>query len=66
DVRSVLRRLNMDTAGMEKLLIDKARVWLEAGSCFGASGEGFLRMNIGCSRVLLRQALEKIKTVLVE
>jgi cysteine-S-conjugate beta-lyase len=64
DLRPVCRRLSTDSASLERLLIDKAGVWLEAGSIFGSSGEGFLRMNIACSRALLAQALEQVATVL--
>ncbi len=64
DLRTIRDRLRTDSMGIEKLLIDHAGVWLEAGSRFGDSGEGFLRMNIACSRELLREALEKMATVL--
>jgi cystathionine beta-lyase len=65
DLRTIQDRLRTDSVGLEKLLIDHAGVWIEAGSRFGDTGEGFLRMNIACSRALLQEALEKIAKVLV-
>ncbi len=61
DVRHVLQSLHTDSAGLEGLLVEKAGVWVEAGSLFGNSGEGFLRVNIACSRNLLQEALERIE-----
>lgn len=64
DVRPLLARLGIDSAALERLLVDKAGVWIEAGSLFGPSGEGFMRVNIACPPALLLKALEKIAAVL--
>ncbi len=45
-------------------LTDKAKVWLNPGTMYGAqSGEGYLRINIACPRSLLIEALQRIATV---
>jgi cystathionine beta-lyase len=64
DFRPILSRLGTGSAALERLLADKAGVWIEAGSLFGPSGEGFMRINIACARPLLLEALEKIAIVL--
>ena len=40
---------------------DKAKVILSNGAGYGPGGEGFVRMNVGCSRATLNQALERIE-----
>ena len=58
------RKLGLDKAGMERLFLHEARVFIEDGSIFGAEGAGFQRMNIACSRSLLKEALARIATAL--
>lgn len=48
---------------IEKLLIE-ARVLLNSGTMYGAAGEGFIRMNIACPKVSLREALMRMLPVL--
>ncbi|MEW5718642.1 MAG: PatB family C-S lyase [Chloroflexota bacterium] len=43
-----------------------ARVALNDGATFGCGGEGFVRLNFGCPRSILREALERMKTALTE
>jgi bifunctional pyridoxal-dependent enzyme with beta-cystathionase and maltose regulon repressor activities len=45
-------------------LINKARVAVESGSTFGPSGEGHIRINIGTSKEILTQALNRIESAL--
>ncbi len=44
--------------------LEKAGVALNDGASFGTGGEGFVRLNFGCPRSLLEQALGKIKAAL--
>lgn len=43
-------------------LIQKEKLWLNAGTMYGKNGEGFLRINIACSRALLVDGLHRLKT----
>lgn len=45
--------------------LEKARVALVDGADFGPGGEGTVRLNFGCPRSLLEQALSRIKSSLV-
>jgi cystathionine beta-lyase len=39
-------------------------VALNDGATFGPGGEGFVRLNFGCPRATLMQALERMKAAL--
>ena len=39
---------------------EKAKVGLNDGGKFGAGGEGWLRLNIGCPRTVLEEALDRL------
>jgi cysteine-S-conjugate beta-lyase len=44
--------------------LEKARVAMNKGDDFGANGQGFVRMNFGCPRPILVEALERMKKAL--
>jgi cystathionine beta-lyase len=60
--------LDCRKAGIEgspyRFFLEKARVALNDGATFGKGGEGFVRLNFGCSRILLTEALERMKLAL--
>jgi cystathionine beta-lyase len=45
--------------------LERARVALNDGRTFGPGGEGFVRLNFGCPRALLTEALERMRGTLV-
>jgi cystathionine beta-lyase len=47
-----------------EFFLQHARVALNDGAMFGPGGEGFMRLNFGCRRATLLEALERIKTAL--
>ncbi len=53
--------LNMKPEELSNFFLKKCKVWLNDGSMFGHAGAMFQRMNIGTSRVLLQEALERIE-----
>ena len=55
------RALGIPDKELNDLIVHKAGLWLNAGTMFGAGGEGFQRMNIGCPAAILREALERLK-----
>jgi len=64
-----LQWLDMRGTGLdEDTLIDRilrrARIRLEAGSAFGAGGEGFTRMNVACPRSVVQEAMERLERVI--
>jgi cystathionine beta-lyase len=46
---------------MERHLVERAGIQLGRGYKFGTGGERYMRMNVGTSKILLKQALERIK-----
>jgi cystathionine beta-lyase len=49
---------------LHDFLVREAGVWCDEGTKFGSGGEGFVRLNYGCTRKLLQQALERIESAL--
>lgn len=47
-----------------KFFLHKAKVALNDGAAFGPGGEGFVRLNFGCPRATLMQALARMKAAL--
>ncbi len=54
------RELAMSQKELNAFMLEKAKVGLNDGATFGETGIGFMRMNIACPRVLLKEALERI------
>ena len=47
-----------------KFFLEEAKVALNEGSAFGRGGEGFVRLNFGCPRAILEEALGRMKDAL--
>jgi cystathionine beta-lyase len=54
------RELGIRGNDLHKFFISKAGVGMNEGSTFGPGGEGFMRMNLGTQRSVVRKALEQI------
>jgi cystathionine beta-lyase len=52
------------TGNPYEFFLEKARLALGDGENFGPGGEGFVRLNFGCPRPILAEALERMKRVL--
>ena len=55
------RELKLTQPELVQLFENKAGLALNDGTMFGKEGEGFMRLNIGCPRSILNQALELLK-----
>ncbi len=58
------RALGLKQAQLQHLVVDNARVYVEQGTVFGAEGEGFIRMNIGCPRLIVKEAMLRLKNAI--
>ena len=58
------RGLGLDHGALNALFTDKAGLALNDGEMFGPGGEGFMRMNVGCPRAKLEQALGQLARAL--
>lgn len=54
--------LGLDPEGVDKLFFKKAKIALDSGHWFGETGNGFMRMNLACSRAMLAEGLDRLKT----
>jgi len=57
------RSLNLPE-GPHKFFLNQAKVALNDGKTFGTGGDGFVRLNFGCPRSMLSEALERMKEAL--
>ena len=55
------RGLGLTDSALEQFMLNDAGVWLVSGANFGSGGEGFMRINLACSRHLLSNAIERIR-----
>ena len=55
------RKLGKSDEELKDLLLNKGKLALEPGNKFGKGGEGFVRMNVACSRETLRDGLSRLK-----
>ncbi|MBB5575446.1 PatB family C-S lyase [Rhizobium paranaense] len=60
------RGLGMDAAALDKFMLTKARVWLDKGQKFGIEGHGFMRVNLGCPRSTVDEAIRRITSAVAE
>ena len=54
------RGLGLEHDDLIDLFVNKAGLALNDGAMFGKEGSGFMRMNIGCPRSTVQEALEKL------
>ena len=55
------RGLGLDNLSLKRLMMERARLFLDEGYIFGPEGDGFERINIACPRSILAEALERIR-----
>lgn len=52
--------LKLSHASLIDFFVNEAKLGLNDGMSFGGSGEGFMRLNIGTSRVVLEEAMQRL------
>jgi len=60
DARSIDERVG----DVKDFFLEKSRVNLYSGRVYGPGGEGFIRLNFGCPRPVLQEALHRLATAL--
>lgn len=58
--------LSLSSRELEKLVCEKANLWLDGGGMFGKATEQFQRINIACTRKTLQKALEQLAAAVDE
>jgi cystathionine beta-lyase len=51
------RELGLDDDALQQVMLDKAKIAPSMGRGFGVMGKGFIRINLGCPRSYLEQAI---------
>ena len=60
------RCLGLSHEALEDLIVRRAGLWLDGGTMFGSTGEGFQRINAACPRPVLQLAMEKLEKAVGE
>jgi cystathionine beta-lyase len=58
------RDYGLSPKALKDCMIQRAGLALNDGPMFGTGGEGFQRLNLGCPRAVLRDALERLRAAL--
>jgi cystathionine beta-lyase len=58
------RALRLSHNALVDLFVNRAHLALNDGAMFGIGGSGFMRLNVGTPRAVLRLALEQLSQVL--
>ena len=58
------RGLGMDAAALDKFMLTEARLWLDKGQKFGLEGHGYMRVNLGCPRSTVDEAIHRLTTAI--
>lgn len=58
------RALGLDADALNDFMLTKARVWFDKGQRFGAEGHGYMRVNLGCPRSTVDEAIARLTAAL--
>ncbi|MBR5333246.1 MAG: PatB family C-S lyase [Alistipes sp.] len=58
--------LGLEHSALVDMLINKARLAMNDGAMFGVQGEQHMRLNVGTTRAVLKQALDQLKEAVSE
>ena len=65
DFNGLLKEKDMTQKQLENVILHEAKVWLHHGPTFGKEqGHGFMRINTGCTKAKLEEALGRIEKAL--
>ena len=60
------REYGLKDEELMQFTVEKAKVGLNNGGRFGTGGDGWMRLNIGCPRSLLKDGLERLREAFSE
>jgi len=55
------RQMGLEAAEIFDFMLCRGRLWFDDGRKFGPQGYGFLRVNLGCPRATVLQAVERLQ-----
>ena len=60
------RKLGLSVKELNELFVGKAHLALNDGAMFGREGEGFMRLNVACPRSVIAEAMQRLKSAVLE
>ncbi|RBP62556.1 cystathionine beta-lyase [Brevibacterium sanguinis] len=54
------RGLGMDAEELQDFMLTEARIWFDQGQKFSLEGHGYMRVNLGCPRSTVDEAIERL------
>ncbi|MCP2341366.1 MalY/PatB family protein [Actinomadura rupiterrae] len=54
------RGLGMAADALDRFMLTKARLWLDKGQKYGLEGHGYMRVNLGCPRSTVYEAVRRL------
>ena len=54
------RGLGMDAEVLQRFMLTRARLWFDNGQKFGPEGRGYMRVNLGCPRATVDEAIDRL------
>lgn len=60
------RGMGMSHEDLNRFLVQEAKLGLNSGGAFGKEGEGFMRMNLACTRATVQEALSRLHKAVEE
>ena len=61
-----MRELGISSKEINEFLLNEAKLKFNDGAMFGYGGEGFQRINIGCPRSYIEEALRRLEEALAK
>lgn len=58
------RGTGIDAEELDRRIIYDAKLWLDSGKIFGATGRGFQRINVAAPRSIITECLQRIRNIL--
>ncbi|KOP64566.1 cystathionine beta-lyase [Bacillus sp. FJAT-18019] len=60
------RGMGLSHEELNRFLVQQAKLGLNSGAAFGKEGEGFMRMNLACTRATVQEALSRLHKAIKE
>lgn len=60
------RGMGMGAEELNRFMLTRACVWLDKGQKFGTEGHGFMRVNLGCPRATVDEAIRRITSAMAQ
>ncbi len=60
------RELGMDAESLNRFMLTRARLWLDKGQKYGREGHGYMRVNLGCPRATVDEAIRRLTEAIAD